>query len=384
MKRTSSGADASSVPRLRKNARPEDRKRRLGVSSTGRKKTVPSVTAGSLRAVPAEDIGETFPWKVWDASLLDQWEVAPLKWLVEGVIQSDSLGFLSGPPKVGKSLLALDLCDALSRGRKWLDTYKCKPANVLYIAREDPARRIRDRLREVRGSKVAGERGKLVFLIRERVDLTSSEDIDLIKQLIVEQSIALVVLDVVNRMIPDLDENEARDVGKLVDGMEELRETLGITVLAVDHTRKPSGKEVHASPFELKGSIAKYGACDFILCVARRRNGIELYFENKDTDRASLLLLAVSPQHSEPPKFGIVEELDPDASGRAQAGARNRDAVLAAIPGDEWVSRSYITQHTGLSASTAGAHLNRLLIDDRIEKVGSNRTTRYRRRPTDR
>src|SRR5438270_4245170 len=117
-------------------------------------------TRGKSHNVPAAEakVRETMSpllWRLWNASSVDEWSVPPLEWIVEGVIQRDALGFLSGPPKVGKSFVALDLCDTITRGSEWLGRYQCHPVNILYIAREDPARRVRDRLLEIQQSKTA-------------------------------------------------------------------------------------------------------------------------------------------------------------------------------------------------------------------------------------
>jgi len=313
---------------------------------------------------------------MWDADHVAKWEVPPLNWIVEDVIQRDALGFLSGPPKSGKSLLALDLCDALTRGASWLGMFRCKAVNVLYIAREDPPRRIKNRLQEISQSRQGARCGKLLFLIRQRMNLRSEDDINRIKEIIGQKDIGLVVLDVVNRMMPGLDENEAKDVGMLVDSMEELRDTLAVTVLAVDHTRKPSGKQ-QVSPFELKGSMAKYGACDFILCVGRRNHDLELYAENKDLDHSKRFLLTVSTKDATGPKFAVKQELDAEAQDQKTKGDRNREKVLAAI-GSEWVSKKQVVEKTQLSASTVGSHLKALLLNGRIKTKGSNRSTLYR------
>lgn len=298
---------------------------------------------------------------------------------MEGVLQRDALGFLSGPPKVGKSLFALDLCDSLTRGEVWLGKYTCKPANVLYIAREDPPRRVRDRLQEIISSKSREREGRLKLVIREKVNLLKQDDIDKIKSIIRQHKIDLVVLDVVNRMIPGLDENDAAGVGQLVDAMEGLQRTLGVAVLAVDHTRKANGK-AKVDPFELKGSIAKYGCCDFIICVGRRRErDFEVYFENKDVDHSTRALLSVSPMNSTAPKFRWKETLGTASPNRTTVAEENRQKIVAAM-GNDWMQRRDIVRATGLGESTVNLHLIDLVDGRMIEKEGMNKNTRYRRR----
>ena len=92
---------------------------------------------------------ETTTWKLWDAYDIEAWTVPSLRWHVEPLIPKGTVGFMPGQPKVGKSLLALDRSLALANAHfeqtNWLGKFTCTPANTLYISREDPARRARER-----------------------------------------------------------------------------------------------------------------------------------------------------------------------------------------------------------------------------------------------
>ena len=57
-------------------------------------------------------------------------------WLLEEFLQSGSLSVLYGPPKVGKSFLALDWGLSIAYGCEWLDCSTGEPKPVLYIAGE--------------------------------------------------------------------------------------------------------------------------------------------------------------------------------------------------------------------------------------------------------
>jgi len=73
-------------------------------------------------------------------------------WKVENIIPQGGIGFVSAPPKDRKSLLTEDLALHLAQpagSRLWLGKFACTPAKILYIAREDPARRIKERALEI-------------------------------------------------------------------------------------------------------------------------------------------------------------------------------------------------------------------------------------------
>ena len=108
------------------------RSRDKEVSSGRRKKKKKSKHRGLLSAVDVKN-----------------WKVEPQRWLVRPLIPQGGHGYLSALPKVGKSLLALDLSIHLVCGVKWLDQFAVKKTRVLYINREDSLGRIQKRLIEI-------------------------------------------------------------------------------------------------------------------------------------------------------------------------------------------------------------------------------------------
>ena len=66
-------------------------------------------------------------------------------WLVPDLLTSNELYCLAAPPRRGKSLLALALAKAISSGGKFLDR-PCQKGNVVYIGREDPDDKIKQRM----------------------------------------------------------------------------------------------------------------------------------------------------------------------------------------------------------------------------------------------
>jgi putative DNA primase/helicase len=328
-------------------------------------------------------------WKLWDTALMSTWPDEPLVWSVENLIPRGGIGFVSAAPKDRKSLITLDLGLHLAQpvgSRRWLDKYACTPATVLYIAREDHARRIKERALEICRSyqMPLPDPGRLQFLIRERISLTDIFHLEWLKAQIVSRGFDFLILDVLNRMIPDLDELSAKDMAKLVSILEELNRELGVTILCDDHTRKPQGKNIgrdtqEPNPFDLKGSVAKYGCADFMICLSRtpQDSRMLVYVENKDTDERPMFFVEVSPKGSADPKFrfgGSVEKL---AGDMRQLGETNRNKILQAIQG--WMSRDEIESAVDLSKSTIAGHLKALFDAGLIEKTGKGHSTRYRK-----
>mgnify|MGYP001557362101 CR=1 FL=1 len=72
--------------------------------------------------------------------------------LLAGILSLGEIGFLFGPPKLGKSLLALDLALHLSLGEAWLSNYSVTQVPVLYLSCDDPLKRFDERLKDFRAS----------------------------------------------------------------------------------------------------------------------------------------------------------------------------------------------------------------------------------------
>lgn len=82
------------------------------------------------------------PWSTFrDAS------AAPQRYLVDELWPEEALGFISAPPKAGKTWLALALAIAVATGRPLFGSYRVpEPRPVLYIALEGHRNALRARI----------------------------------------------------------------------------------------------------------------------------------------------------------------------------------------------------------------------------------------------
>jgi len=339
-----------------------------------------------------KDKSVTAGWKLWDLGDVEDWPAPPLEWIVEPLIPKGGIGFLSGAPKDGKSLLAVDLtihlAHSVSVGRDWMGKFPCSKSKVLYIAREDPIRRIRERAIEITNSYNLDvpPHDSIYFLIRERLNLMDRSHISWLYDQVQKNGIDFLILDVLNRMIPDLDELSAKDMAKMVSVIEELNRELDLTILLLDHTRKPIGpgstrNKQEPNPFDLKGSVAKYGAADFMLCMSRdaQDGRLHVYSENKDTDERPHFLIDVSPKGSGEPKFTYAGDIEQLSSDMKAIGIANQGKVFEALEEGRWLSPSEIASRTPVSRSTVGKHLKTLEAEQRVQRTGEGRNTKWRR-----
>ena len=368
----------------------EEAKARCCEGSETAEQIAADISARSCEIISRGGAG-TARWKLWDAADAETWEVADLEWHVEPIIPKGGIGFMSAAPKDRKTLLTTDLslhlAEAVSSGHDWLGRFPCMPTRVLYIAREDPARRIKERVLEIRSAYRLSLPAKehLEFLIRERFNLMDPSHIAWVKRTVRQGEFDLLVLDVFNRMTPGLDENSAKEMAEAVSVLEELNRDLNVTILILDHTKKPTGKNTRRdsqdpNPFDLKGSVAKYGAADFMICLSRTKTPgrMQVFCENKDTDEHPHFFVDVSPKDSGQPKFSYAGDVAELAEDMKKRGEENRQRVLDAV-GDDWISREEVQQKAGLGKSAVSSHL-RALMGDKIESNGAKRNALYRRK----
>ena len=240
-------------------------------------------------------------WTLLDAADLAGWKVTPLTWMVKSIIAFGRLGALVGLPKTRKGIMALDLALHIVTGREWLDRYRTTACPVLYLAREDHVERIKARIEEIQAGYEMGPlpHGQLLILSRERFALTDDEHLAWLVGQVKAHGIRLIVLDVLGRMVPGMDPMNPRDWSKVMDRLETLNRDLGVTILLVDHARKPpvgQGKAGGTSPLEMKGPIEKYGGMDFIVMVSEttQRGRLEILTEVKDSDERLHFMVDVS------------------------------------------------------------------------------------------
>jgi DNA-binding transcriptional ArsR family regulator len=276
----------------------------------------------------------------------------------------------------------------IAHRKPWLGNFPVRPAKVLYIAREDPLRRIKERALEINKSYgfPALPTGQILFLIRERFNLMDESHQEWLTQQVQSKGFSMLILDVLNRMVPELDELSAKDMARMVSVLEQLNREQNLTLLLLDHTRKPVGPRAdrdkqRPNPFDLKGSVAKYGAADFMLCLSRTEqpSRLQLYCENKDSDDHPSFLIDVSPKGSGAPKFTYAGDVRQLAADRKELGQDNREKVLDALD-DSWKTPKEIVETTGFSPSTVRNHLTALKNAGQAEREGQQRGTKWRRK----
>lgn len=215
--------------------------------------------AGTAEQVATVDTTPTYMDRLQARMLsgLDICNLPPPEWIVQDVIQTPGVGMLYGPPKVGKSFVAIDLACSVATGRPWLGKQVARPGRVLYVVAENVG---------AFGQRLAawadyhGADGlERVTWLTGAVNLTTDEAVAAMCSIV--QGYDLVIFDTLARCAVGLEENSARDMGLLVDAVDRIRDACGGHVLLVHHAGKDGTQKA-------RGSSALLGAVNVSIRVS--------------------------------------------------------------------------------------------------------------------
>lgn len=235
-----------------------------------------------LAVVPMRSVRRTR----WTLASIMQTKPEPLRWVLPGVIP-EGLTLLVGAPKVGKSWWNINLMAALGSGRP-KDVFdwgqEIDPSPNLYLALEDPHRRIYSRMHQVtRGLRFRPEMAGDVWLDLEQIEKGGKEEIE--KWLDAHPTARAVLVDVLAKVRGGGEENGGMYQADYaaVSILKEIADDYGIGVIVTHHDRKKTDEDFLNMVSGTKGVT---GAADTILYLTRERGSTSglLRVESRDVE----------------------------------------------------------------------------------------------------
>ena len=210
------------------------------------------------------------------------------EFLIDGLLVKNSLALLYGDPGAAKTFLALDMAIRVATGSPWFGQ-EVSPASVVYVCAEGHTgigRRIR--ANEYRTSVSATN----FWLVPSAIQLHEPSQVADFISVLHEKQLrpGLIVFDTLARCAVGVDENAAMDMGRVVAGMDRIKQEFGATVLTLHHSKKAEGKTI-------RGSSALAGAIDtaLALTVNEDRERILTVQKQKDSEPADSLRFTLQP-----------------------------------------------------------------------------------------
>jgi RecA-family ATPase len=210
-------------------------------------------------------------------------------WAVPGILPV-GLTILAGKPKVGKSWLALQIAQAVAAGGIALGQQVSK-GRVLYLALEDPPRRIKDRMQKQHWqSGLEAEFMVMGTYLSELGNLTNGGG-RRIASLMKERLYRVVVIDTLSRSVRG-DQCSPEEMTAALEPIQQIAHEYNCAVTLIDHHRKSVSKNPDAI-LDILGSTAKGAVLDTAMGLYREggKSGAKLQITGRDIEERTLPLI---------------------------------------------------------------------------------------------
>ena len=173
-------------------------------------------------------------------------------WLLKGLIPPEGIGVVYGAPGSGKTFLMLDMCARIVLGKPWNGCIvKVLDRPILYVMSEGGKDQARNRLVAWswhNGGEVPWGLQVYPGSIKLGVEGNKDEKAKLIRFVRAIGGASMIVFDTLARNMTG-DENTARDMGAMLDDVDEIRRACGGFGMLVHHSGKDptKGSRGHSS-----------------------------------------------------------------------------------------------------------------------------------------
>lgn len=214
----------------------------------------------------------------WTDTELLQTTFPEPNWAVNNLIP-EGLTILGGRPKVGKSILALQLALSVKTGGKFLDA-EVKPGDILYFALEDNGRRLLERMKAMNWTD--GE-DYIVQFETELAPLQKPEGFTQLTIALERRKYKVVIIDTIERAMPGADKSDEKIMGPVYGKLQSMALKRQLAIVVIDHLRKPTG--FYSDPVDdVIGSTAKASIADTIIALLREKGKAEQNLRGRGRD----------------------------------------------------------------------------------------------------
>ena len=225
--------------------------------------------------------------KIVMANDLQAMTFPPVRHILPGYIPEGAT-IIAGKPKIGKSLLALDLCLAATADRFTLGTLKPAQGDVLYLALEDNNRRLKRRMGRLWPNTEARWPDRLALVTEwKRADEGGLDDIEEWCRWVADP--VMVVIDTLEKFRP-LQNGKMNAYSadySAVTGLQKIAGTHRIAVVINHHVRKMEAED----PFDtISGTFGLTGAADTIIVLKRHAGAVTLHARGRDIEEVETAL----------------------------------------------------------------------------------------------
>ena len=207
--------------------------------------------------------------------LLNDSILEPPQLIGKGLLPTQSILLIAGPPKIGKSLLSLNLAFCLTSGRDWFNYNIENPVSVLVIQAEVVSYQQRKRLKVMKANCEFPVNEDSLFISDPfRCDITTEEGFRSIVEPIAKHEPSVVIIDpLVDYHCAD--ENSNNEMALVMQKFRDLTFS-GLSVILIHHTRKSLD---NSSAANARGASVIPGAVDSIMELREHQGKVKAKFD---------------------------------------------------------------------------------------------------------
>ena len=226
---------------------------------------------------------ETRPLTIIDGKALLSLDVQPPRFVISRLLPA-GLHMLAGSPKIGKSWLALWICQQVSKGEPVWD-FETKRCGALYLSMEDTIDRLHFRL-----SRITEDGSEQSYFATDAEGLSGALTAQLEQFMKDYPETGLVVIDTFQRIRGSAENASYANDYEEISKIKAVADRHRIAILLVHHLRKMPDSD----PFNMvSGSTGLIGAVDCLYVLekdSRTDNKARLHVTGRDIEDMQLML----------------------------------------------------------------------------------------------
>lgn len=300
-----------------------------------------------------------------DISCIDEIQEERPDDIIGGILPVETVLLLYGVPKVGKSLMVLDLAFHLALGQSWFNLEIKKPWKVLYISAEGGKWVLYGRIEHLKKDKVRVAAKQFALWAVPSFDILDLADFDGLVAGIESFCPDVLIMDPLQKL-HQADENANSEMQQVLDRLRTLITSQGRSLILVHHARKGGDA--------IRGASAIAGEVDSV---------IRLEWASKNDHHGVRRLLFEDLRHGEAPD-DIFLHLDPITLSFASEGYSSSNEAVQVLADHEgrMASRAALKDvlmaHTGKQKAWAYKVITAAVNSGQIEEVNKGGEIRLR------
>lgn len=181
--------------------------------------------------------------------------------LIDGLIQEESLAFLWGAPSTGKTFLALALALSVTTGHACLERRVLRQGPCIYVLGEGAGHFSRRITAWKTANGVPTDCRAGLSIVGGAINLLNHGEVSRFIEIAKPVKPVLIVFDTLTRMTAGADENAVQDMSRAIKSLDRIRAEVGASILVTTHATKRGQEE--------RGSSAIRGAADVMFEMKR-------------------------------------------------------------------------------------------------------------------